>query len=863
MNSEGGPYVIANSKSFDTEKLFLHEAEHFDVYSHLIETLYSEVHWRMHYNISLPENIVERFSNRGKVMAILGYEIDQIEEGTGNKIPISWAYNHHYGAFLSNHRKIAIVKKKITPQAQAQGMGHGGPHYWAPKLLSTTDSNVEHGSGDPGWKTEIPHFQWFSEGNGGEMRKSFHGYPKGYAQLIQSPDTFSIIPMQIDTWDRERMKNATYVPCSEGNRCSALRPASSPNTALQKAAPYNPLLECPCSNRVPKEWNMSYDLSIFNRDSSSDDPLNPACVAGVENSTECFNQALHAVIPEALDDFTTHSFPKHNDAWPTGCSILVNAQDRANTIAAHGRAMWNPSPPSHVAASNHQIIQQHYHRPRKMANPSSHVSFARGPGINVTVKLTPSSLLADIDEPDDGVATIELVGPADFWFGIGFGTNSMCTSFEADECPGGGPYAIIVLGDHVEERRLDFHGPGRVLATDSLETVVNNVEGDTRTVVLKRRMATETKDFYSFPDPLAALPAALDIPIILARGCSHEFAQHCGHGPSNLVFLPTKAPATVCRAGLRGLIGGNEFDNHRCGAFPLSTLEEHKNPTCRIQTYSGGLSCCRDGQSLLDKEQEQPWPNHKLKYRLKFRFYFQEYKPATSSSAMDSSTSVSPASHKQLLRFYHQTEAWAGEYDIPMASKNDPPEQHVHVITSRWKVQDMLFDCDLYDATICTGTGSRNSSQTAGIKLIYAGPHCHAGTCLSMELYNADTGQLLCGMQPIYGKNSSETYNEEHFLAIPPCLWSETGQDGLPRAELLTLNTTLWSIKRSNNTFPHTGEMASWQMRGILVAAGDLEAGQKNTNDGIGHSLDRAEVEEYEASPIRPLLRSAITRDGW
>jgi len=30
--------------------------------------------------------------------------------------------------------------------------------------------------------------KWFiSEGNGGESRKSFHGYPHGYAQLIESP----------------------------------------------------------------------------------------------------------------------------------------------------------------------------------------------------------------------------------------------------------------------------------------------------------------------------------------------------------------------------------------------------------------------------------------------------------------------------------------------------------------------------------------------------------------------------------------------------------------------------------------------------------------------------------------------------
>ena len=38
-----------------------------------------------------------------------------------------------------------------------------------------------------------------SEGNGGEYRKSYHGYPAGFAQLIESPTHFHIQPMQIDT----------------------------------------------------------------------------------------------------------------------------------------------------------------------------------------------------------------------------------------------------------------------------------------------------------------------------------------------------------------------------------------------------------------------------------------------------------------------------------------------------------------------------------------------------------------------------------------------------------------------------------------------------------------------------------------
>ena len=50
----------------------------------------------------------------------------------------------------------------------------------------------------------IPTSTYFSEGNGGEARKSYHGYPTGYAQLIQSPASVHLSNvMQIDTRNRE------------------------------------------------------------------------------------------------------------------------------------------------------------------------------------------------------------------------------------------------------------------------------------------------------------------------------------------------------------------------------------------------------------------------------------------------------------------------------------------------------------------------------------------------------------------------------------------------------------------------------------------------------------------------------------
>jgi hypothetical protein len=63
-----------------------------------------------------------------------------------------------------------------------------------------------------------------------------------------------------------------------------------------------------------------------------------------------------------------------------------------------------------------------------------------------------------------------------------------------------------------------------------------------------------------------------------------------------------------------------------------------------------------------------------------------------------------------------------------------------------------------------------NTTGYNGIHLIYAAGHCHAPSCISMELYNADTQELLCRHDPVYGK-SHEIFDELGYLAIPPCLY--------------------------------------------------------------------------------------------
>ena len=110
---------------------------------------------------------------------------------------------------------------------------------------------------------------------------------------------------------------------------------------------------------------------------------------------------------------------------------------------------------------------------------------------------------------------------------------------------------------------------------------------------------------------------------------------------------------------------------------------------------------------------------------------------------------------------------------------------------------------------------------TEGLELIYAGGHCHAPTCISMELWNDDTGELLCRNIATYGGTGARTiagtrFDEHGYLALPPCLWGSPEEE-LPPPILIPWNATIRAVKRSNSTYGHSGEMGLWQMRGTIV----------------------------------------------
>ena len=90
--------------------------------------------------------------------------------------------------------------------AKVQGASHGRVSWEQEQYIVEDDHDARRPS-----LQGASHAQ-FSSGNGGEYRKTFHGFAPGYAVVVDSPSAFQITPMQIDTWNREEMDISGPLP---------------------------------------------------------------------------------------------------------------------------------------------------------------------------------------------------------------------------------------------------------------------------------------------------------------------------------------------------------------------------------------------------------------------------------------------------------------------------------------------------------------------------------------------------------------------------------------------------------------------------------------------------------------------------
>ena len=540
----------------------------FDAYSPPFQTLYSQVWWAGLKPLPLPEKIVKQFAN-GKVMAVVGFEVDQVIRVSQNgdediSVPISAAYNHHYSGSLNNGHKSTLTKLRAGDariRDLEMAMGHRAGH--EPYLP------VQHTPTETGAPASLA----LGGGNGGEYRKTFHGHAPGFAEIIESPNEIQITPMQIDTWNRDKMNLTAYSPFVPG-------PQPRNSLAVHKDALYSGLLECPLTTRITKDIDSGYDVLGSG-----------SCPDHIQTAAECF-----AAVKKALGALANRTKETIVDepATPRGCSVATsNGSSSLDVVFNTATGATAPCGANAVA-----------HAGRKVSL------------VQVAVSL----------DVQANVATITMTGPSSVWFGVGFGQSVMKDS-----------WVVIVDGQgKVTERKLGDHVVGSLLAP-SVTVVSSKTLGGNRTVVLSRPLKGKTPAHFTFTSETAQLPfinaigssgtlgyhkskTADSMTLLPAGGAGVGGACVCAHKPlpfgsgkGSFVYHPVAGDP-----GEKGQAISLGFSN-KCAPQPRGDLLAQRNPTCDVRYYTGGQSACHHMFSLLDADQPIPWPDKPINYTMKWR----------------------------------------------------------------------------------------------------------------------------------------------------------------------------------------------------------------------------------------------------
>lgn len=749
-----GDYEIAQTKTSNTSKFpsnyrdYPGGVQYFDVYSPMIVQRYSQVFWAALPPVDLPQHIIQEFN--GRTMAVVGFEMDQVlkrDEGDIS-VPINVVYNHHFESIMAG-ANAKFEKIKLAPGETPQDHGgHGAPNTKETWVVRSKDKSSPLSARSD---------TYFGGANGGEYRKSFHGYPPGTAQLIDSPHSIVLTPMQIDTWNREKMagpdtwntSSCKFVPGPQPR--NSLAPQSGPD------AIYSGLLECPLTTRVRKVIQANYKVQATGSCGN----------LTIDTAAECFEAVVKLISPNVTVQTTTIN----NETMPAGCAIAESGgivTVTFNTVNPNSATCGVA--PTAVMGSTQSLV-----------TVSAHLD-------------------AEADE-----ARISMAGPSDVWFGVGFNAQEM-----SDE-----PWTVVVDGTGaVSERKLVDQKPGTLL-TPSVKVVSNTVSGSIRTVLLTRPLKGATPDYYTF-----VVNGSSELPFINAIGSGPAFSYHKAKLPASLLLLPTSSPACVCSGeampfgtgACKGAImyvptnqtedtgSGTVSFSNRCAPDPASQLLSQHNPTCDIRTYVGGQLSCHHMWSLLDADQPIPWVDQPLEYQMKTRFWYQRYTDSptpshkTISGGWEANVGAGPGGRGGREG---NTGGLGAEFDVPKCGAG---------VAGCSKGSDGTW--------VHTVVGIQTATKDG---LVAAHMHCHAPTCLSMSIANNETGEMYCIAYPTYGGNSSvvphakdrSKFDEYGFIAVPPCMWGSP-EHGLDPSPILK-GVTVRIVKRSNATYGHHGEMAHGQ----------------------------------------------------
>jgi len=222
----------------------------------------------------------------------------------------------------------------------------------------------------------------------------------------------------------------------------------------------------------------------------------------------------------------------------------------------------------------------------------------------------------------------------------------------------------------------------------------------------------------------------------------------------------------------------------QCGA----ELLRQSNTGCSLATYQGGYRCCEHGVFLSEKI---PGPEVQPdEYRAKFTFtYYHTELPGARAVVQPACCDATGDMTKQ----------GNIEYDVPKCAPGTAPEFCEHMISS---VQP--FGIPLQSG----GNSSEHFDPDEVLELVHAWGHQHVGA-LGMELFNEQTGQLLCRTKPRYGTGQAAGDEAGFLVGIPPCVWGPPPLAPPPR---LRRGDLLRTVARYNSSQARHGVMSLWVM---------------------------------------------------
>ena len=217
-----------------------------------------------------------------------------------------------------------------------------------------------------------------------------------------------------------------------------------------------------------------------------------------------------------------------------------------------------------------------------------------------------------------------------------------------------------------------------------------------------------------------------------------------------------------------------------------SKFEDEGNPSCSFDAYEGGFRCCEHGVFLLDTSVHDVSKEETTEFFFKFDFEFLELEPETRQVRPPACCDVTS----------NRTVGGNIEFDVPACSEGVDPEDCVYEMSSSQTI-DMMPNYH-------HKTEHLDVDPREVVELVYAVGHLHVGG-LSLDLYDDDSGELLCHSVPKYGATEAAGDEEGYVVGMSSCTFDPPIK--------MTRDTVVRTVSRYNNTVGHHGVMALWLMQ--------------------------------------------------